>query len=231
MQQAVDTYDCIEWDGPLTSGYGRTQKDGRETYIHRVVWEEVHGDVPRGLSVLHRCDNPPCFNADHLYLGRRGDSPKRVALKTSEGVLAKMLSLIVKEPESGCWLWQGRHDQNGYGQISFNYAKWRVHRLLYTLLREPIPDSLFLCHKCDNPPCVNPGHLFIGTQQDNMQDALAKGRMVINRAGQSGKTHCKYGHPFNTVNTRIRANGHRRCLDCVRRHNVELTARRKGKKV
>lgn len=70
---------CIEWDGYLNAkNYGRTHLmlNGKHVfrYVHRLAWEETHGPIPAGMCVLHKCDNPPCFNVDHLFLGSRGDN-------------------------------------------------------------------------------------------------------------------------------------------------------------
>lgn len=80
----------------------------------------------------------------------------------------------------GCWLWTGRISPTGYGLFDW-YRSVRshprlAHRMMYTLSVGPIPEGLCVLHRCDNPPCVNPAHLFIGTQQDNMADKVAKGR-------------------------------------------------------
>jgi hypothetical protein len=72
----------------------------------------------------------------------------------------------------GCWLWTGSKYNKGYG--SFN--RTRAHRFSYELHYGPIPVDLFVCHHCDNPPCVNPSHLFLGTALDNTQDELFKER-------------------------------------------------------
>lgn len=84
---------------------------------------------------------------------------------------------------STCWLWQGSKDKSGYGQVGTTFFKTRkAHRVAYLLFIGPIPDGLCICHKCDNPPCVNPQHLFVGTYKDNVQDSLKKGRMNTNLA-------------------------------------------------
>jgi hypothetical protein len=79
---------------------------------------------------------------------------------------------IERVPFSGCWLWLGWVDYQGYGRSGHVFA----HRRVYSLYRGVIPRGLCVCHHCDVPSCVNPGHMFLGTRSDNMQDSLKKGR-------------------------------------------------------
>lgn len=67
----VSRNDCIEWEKSRnTQGYGKKWVgNGKTELVHRLAWEEEHGPIPKGLWVLHKCDNPPCFNVDHLFLG------------------------------------------------------------------------------------------------------------------------------------------------------------------
>jgi hypothetical protein len=74
-----------------------------------------------------------------------------------------------------CWEWQGRKSDKGYGR----FKKTRAHRIAYTLVHGPIPEGLIVRHSCDNPACCNPKHLLVGTHQDNMDDALERGRLAV----------------------------------------------------
>lgn len=84
----------------------------------------------------------------------------------------------IPEPNSGCWLWTGHWHLNGYGgaKIPRTRSKTGAHRLAYEIAYGPIPAGLVVCHKCDTRCCVNPAHLSVGTQKQNLRDCVAKGR-------------------------------------------------------
>lgn len=115
-----------------------------------------------------------------------------------------------------CWIWSGRPTSKGYGQFTlWRGGRWvnlRAHRLAYEFWHSCVLGRRMLRHTCDTPLCVNPGHLLIGTQKENIADMISRGRQHHQR-----KTHCKWGHKFTKRNTRLRSTStgpSRRCLTC-----------------
>lgn len=80
------------------------------------------------------------------------------------------------EKTDGCWLWRGRRDGSGYGQLQYKKQRIGAHRLSYELHIAEIPAGLWVLHRCDNKLCVRPDHLFLGTHLDNVRDCVSKGR-------------------------------------------------------
>ena len=97
-----------------------------------------------------------------------------------------------------CWTWDGAKNTKGYGHLWDKETKLflHAHRVYYERLVGEIPEGLVVCHACDNPSCVNPAHLFLGTRKDNMQDARKKGRLDTKSAkltwGQVDEIRARY---------------------------------------
>lgn len=111
-----------------------------------------------------------------------------------------------------CWLWKGfPTGANKYGDFQVDGVRYRAHRYSYEMAKGPIPDGMKVLHRCDNPICVNPDHLFLGTQGDNMRDMTRKGR----HGGKHRKRPdlCRRGHRLDETG-HVRPNGTRYCGVC-----------------
>jgi hypothetical protein len=177
--------------------------------------------VPR---VCVRCGTPflTCPNTITSGFGLYCSRACRV-----DRIRAETVRNYTTENETGCWIWNHNKNRNGYGTVVYNSKRWLAHRLSYHLLVSKVTNTMVVCHHCDTPPCINPAHLFVGTNLDNIRDAVNKGRMhrgekthgaklnaesvaEILRRHAAGETRASLEKEFNMSQTGIWSIIHRR---------------------
>lgn len=154
----------------------------------------------RNICVIEECDryvNAQGLCGKHYYRMRKHGDPL-ICMPYRDGGKAKYATMeerfwasIVKKSDDECWEWNGAVDNYGYGimskKINGKPVTFRAHRFSYELHNKECIKDFIICHKCDNPPCSNPNHLFLGTLADNNRDRNLKGRTV----SSPGSRHVK----------------------------------------
>lgn len=171
---------CWQWTGAYNSrGYGCMRVEGKAELAHRMAYRLYIGEIPRNKAIMHSCGNVTCVNPDHLLIGG-------YVLADDTPAAERFWSLVNVREEQECWDYTGCLDAAGYGQflLRSGQAMEKAHRASWMLVHsEAIPPRMQVCHACDNPSCVNPYHLFLGSAGDNMRDMASKGRW----AGKHGR--------------------------------------------
>lgn len=128
--------------------------------------------------------------------------------------MSQLLKARVVITDSGCWEWAGARGRTGYGQVQYMGRLGRAHRVAFDLFVRPIFVGEHICHHCDNPPCINPEHLFAGSNDDNVRDKVqkARGRKPIRHGTAAGaQAHVRRGEqPCDDCRTAYLAHKRRR---------------------
>jgi hypothetical protein len=130
-----------------------------------------------------------CRNCGKIFQVRGRKSHRKNCSRECHAMTAieKFLKVGWTVKPSGCWEWNGKGSAQGYGYVYHGNGKTLAHRVSWENTFGPVPDGLGVLHKCDNPPCVNPDHFFVGTNADNTRDRNNKGRANV----PNGESHWK----------------------------------------
>ncbi len=185
-----DKNGCLLWlGGKHQNGSGRFWIGTKAYTAHRIAWELKHGPPPPLSKLYHYCGNLLCVQTGHLFVLATGQAPPIHIIKN------RFLTHIPdKQNKNGCLEWQGSRTKGGYGTFYLSGGRAHpfrttAHRVAWMLEYGSIPQNLWVLHHCDNPPCVQIRHLFLGTPTDNTSDARTKGRLA------TGARHGLHKHP------------------------------------
>lgn len=166
--------ECWLWTGCTGHGdvpqWSPSKGSGVSRYPVRAMWEFANGLIPESTKIRKLCGVARCCNPKHM--------------KLFDELSDRFWSKADKTPGNGigdCWFWTSTIDKMGRGtfKVSAKRGNVQAHRQAYELAKGAIPEGLCVLHVCDVGKCVNPDHLFVGTQKDNVQDAINKGRWIV----------------------------------------------------
>lgn len=182
LQERINKYiiknssDCWLWIGANNKGHGIISDKGKTHSVKKILYSSVHGSEDSGGYLHQVCDNKTCVNPNHLISRDR-----------------LFMTLFIRDGSTGCWEWTGAIKE-GYGIFSVNHKDKLAHRLMYEKYKGKIPQGMNICHTCDNPKCVNPEHLWVGSQAENVADMMKKRR---------GLKSFGSNHHFSTITDEI----------------------------
>lgn len=178
--------ECDVWVGSVDKRNGSPifyMVGRRRIAAQRFSYSLVFGEIEKGDCLSRSCANNLCVKVEHAI--RR----PRKGYDTKNERFWELWKNIDKA--EGCWRWSGGFFTTGYGSFSENGKNIGAHRVAYEMFVGPIPEGLYVLHHCDNPPCVRPDHLRLGTPVENSADMKTRGR------GAKGDNHPSRLHPEN----------------------------------
>ena len=172
-EKVEKTDTCWFWTAGICEGFGQflvSWKPKRNSLAHRYSYELHFGTLPDNRRVEHTCGSRLCVKPEHLVARTEEERFWAFVCKLSESL-------------DGCWIWTGGLDEDNYGLFTTSspHRMVKAHRYSWELANSFAisTPTLQVCHTCDNPPCVNPSHLFLGTGKDNAMDRISKGRGAL----------------------------------------------------
>lgn len=163
-------------------------------------------------SRTHHTNKPPakCRTCCNFFTAKRGrpiEGQKYCSIacfgegtkRTKTEVSQEVLNGYCADSVTGCWNWTRAKNQFGYGLIFFNGKTHRAHRVSYEIKNGPIPKGIIVRHSCDNPSCINPNHLLLGTKKENTWDMILRGRSKLKTGDHINGTK----HPLSKIDESI----------------------------
>ncbi len=155
---------CGKYSGP------RIMFNKKQSAVQRILWEKYKSKIPYGWVLIRTCESRKCCNPDHYKISQERRTGSRLPIPWEK----RLWKNIDKRSNSECWNWK-RGKSLGYGELNVNQRPTGTHRLAWISINGKIKNGLHVLHKCNNPSCCNPSHLYLGTNVENARDRVLAG--------------------------------------------------------
>ncbi len=172
LKRSIKDGECLIWTGQKTQSGGKISINNKRYSVNRLMWTIHHGEISKGHIIYHKCKNKLCINVSHMITDKRGQKQDDAGNIVSQEDI--FFSYVDKTKD--CFEWTGKKSPKGYGKIYFNGTSMRAHRVSYEIHYGSFNKDMNVLHHCDNPSCVNPSHLYLGNNQDNVDDKVRRNR-------------------------------------------------------